>query len=699
MNNFNSFEGYNELDFSGKSKKKNVILIGGKNGAGKTSLFNAIKIALYGPLTFGYIGINPHYISKVKDYINSRAFQTAEVTSMVQLSITMIIDREIKDYIITREWDYTNKKFEERFSITEGRKLLSEDEVAYFQNYLLSRVPPDLFEFFFFDGEEVGTIFSTPAYSKYIKNAIFKLNGLDTFENIRKLSAGYAGDDTQDTDISSEFANTKKELDDLECRKKELADTISDKNRMLDEIQVALVELETEYKKSGGLTNKEKKALAAEFSKNEQVKADAVSTIKSFVEGLMPFYIVNGFISDIEKQIEIEERIEIANIVKENIVKERVIPELDSRVSEKNLETVIAAIHKLFSVNDAENVELLYNLSKDESRQVNAIISNVKAIDKEKIISAIESRKSASARNTEINSILKSSLSDDESSEYLNRENELLRNRDVIQNDLNSLLDEQRECETEYNEVKIRHDSLKKTIEQSVQTQNIYKLSSAMTVLMESLLESKTRSIRSGMETEIVNKLKCIFRKNNLITHVEIDPDFSFNLYQDAVFSADELVHLYENVGDSDFRAIVGRDGLQRLFTACKTNEVPSLIAKLRKTDKSFELYKQIELDKLSKGERQVFILSFYWSVIELSEQEIPFIIDTPYARIDAEHRKGISKYFFPNISDQVIILSTDEEISEEYYEIIKPYVNKEYLLVNDKSQNRTTIMKGYFFG
>ena len=84
--------------------------------------------------------------------------------------------------------------------------------------------------------------------------------------------------------------------------------------------------------------------------------------------------------------------------------------------------------------------------------------------------------------------------------------------------------------------------------------------------------------------------------------------------------------------------------------------------------------------------------------MIQISGKHIPFVIDTPYARIDANHREEISSKFFPNISSQVIILSTDEEITKDYYNIIKPYIAKEYLLQNDQSENKTTVTRGYFF-
>ena len=61
--NFNSYEGLNEFDFTSKDRNKNIILIGGKNGAGKTSLFTAIKIAFTS--TSLYIQLYPFFFYSI----------------------------------------------------------------------------------------------------------------------------------------------------------------------------------------------------------------------------------------------------------------------------------------------------------------------------------------------------------------------------------------------------------------------------------------------------------------------------------------------------------------------------------------------------------------------------------------------------------------------------------------------------------
>ena len=160
------------------------------------------------------------------------------------------------------------------------------------------------------------------------------------------------------------------------------------------------------------------------------------------------------------------------------------------------------------------------------------------------------------------------------------------------------------------------------------------------------------------------------------------------------------MLTLYKNLGNAEFTNLIGTKGESKLIKLLDIGSINDLknATEVKIGQESLLLYKKIELGRLSKGERQIFILALYWAIIEISGQNIPFVIDTPYARIDANHRREISEKFFPNISDQVIILSTDEEINEEYYKIVKPYVSKEYMLINDENENRTTIKNNYFF-
>ena len=168
LNNFSSYEGVNTFDFS-VEKDKPIILIGGQNGAGKTSLFTAIKVALYGPLAFGYTGTNSYYIKKIKGFINNKAFQTQNLVSGVSIVIKTIKEREVVIYSIERTWTIVESNIEEEYNVYEGEKRLSESEKVLFESFILSIIPIDLFEFFLFDGEEIGNIFSSDNYNKFLK--------------------------------------------------------------------------------------------------------------------------------------------------------------------------------------------------------------------------------------------------------------------------------------------------------------------------------------------------------------------------------------------------------------------------------------------------------------------------------------------------------------------------------------------------
>ena len=701
--NFSSYEGNNEFDFEVTDKKKNIILIGGKNGAGKTSLFTAIKVALYGPLAYGYVGANPHYTSKIKDLINSKAFQQETVEAEVQITLELKIEREIKSYIITRKWNYTAQKLTEEYSVEKDGIKLDEQELSYFENYLQSIIPPDLFEFFLFDGEEVGNIFSTSAYNTYVKNAVFTLCGMDVFEIIRKYTHGYVSknDSNEDNNAFEEYECAKKEIESMESEKEHLEMDVSELTKDLEDVEVQVTELETSFKNAGGISRKEKKQLEDEYSQAEKNKTETLTNIKMFVEGLMPFYILKDFADPIMTQLDLEEKGEIFYYIQSKLKRSTIEELLKDDVSDEKIDRLMEHLLDTFKPKGLrDDMEMMFDLSKEDIGRVNGIVSALDDFDAKTMIDTIKRRKEAADRTTEINRILKNSMSEEDVNAFAQKENEILKKKDDL---TRQLFEAQHMLEDIGRELQIKEqirDKAMQTLKSNAQNKHVYELSAGISTMMEQFLKEKTLSIRNQLEKAIVKKLKTIYRKNNLITHIEIGKNFDFNLYQDETYSNKELLTLYRNLGNSEFTNLIGAKGEKKLIKLLKLSSLNELknISEADIGNEQIHLYKKIELGRLSKGERQIFILALYWAIIEISGQNIPFVIDTPYARIDANHRREISEKFFPNISEQVIILSTDEEINEEYYKIVKPYVSKEYLLINDENENRTSIENHYFF-
>ena len=701
--NFSSYEGTNEFDFEITDKEKNIVLIGGKNGAGKTSLFTAIKVALYGPLAYGYVGVNNHYISKIKDLINSKAFQQDVVESEVQITLQLKIEREIRNFVITRKWDYTNQRLTEEYTVDRDGKLLNDQELSYFENYLRSIVPPDLFEFFLFDGEEVCNIFSTSAYNTYVRNAVFTMCGIDVFEIIRKFTRGYISkNNSSDDDTAYDVYETaRQQVELLEEEKEQLEVVLDNLSVELEDIDVQLTELATAFKNAGGISQKEKKKLEEEFNQAEKVKTEALTNIKLFVEGLMPFYILRDFTEPIMSQLDFEEKGEIFYYVQSKLKRNTISELLKGDVPEEKVNLLMEQLLSIFRPKGfKEDMEMMFDLSKEDIGRVNGIVSALEDFDTSAMIEIINKRRAASERTAEINQILKNSMSEEDVNSFARKENEILKKKDELNSQLYETQHRLEELSRELQIQEQTRDRAMQSLKENAQNKHVYELSSGISAMMERFLEEKTVSIRKSLEKAIVKKLKAIYRKNNLITHIEIGKNFDFNLYQDEEYSARELLTLYKNLGNAEFTNLIGTKGESKLIKLLDIGSINDLknVTEAKIGQKPLLLYKKIELDRLSKGERQIFILALYWAIIEISGQNIPFIIDTPYARIDANHRREISEKFFPNISDQVIILSTDEEINEEYYKIVKPYVSKEYLLINDENENRTTIKNNYFF-
>ena len=78
--------------------------------------------------------------------------------------------------------------------------------------------------------------------------------------------------------------------------------------------------------------------------------------------------------------------------------------------------------------------------------------------------------------------------------------------------------------------------------------------------------------------------------------------------------------------------------------------------------------------------------------------KDLPFIIDTPLGRLDSNHRSKLVNNFFPVIGEQVIILSTDTEVDEQFYNDLNPFVKTAYEIKYKDGDNSSTVTEGYFW-
>ena len=185
LKNFKSFEDEVYFDFE-TNGSKNIVLIGGENGAGKSSLFEAMKLCIYGPLTYGYQGFVSNYIAKIKSYMNYNVFKNENVYAFIEMEIYLNMNGDENLYRLKREWTYESQKLNESFTIWCDDENLQGEELDYFNSYLKNNVPPDIFDLFFFDGEQLSEFFIGRNSDLRLKETLLTLCNYDNFDILRK---------------------------------------------------------------------------------------------------------------------------------------------------------------------------------------------------------------------------------------------------------------------------------------------------------------------------------------------------------------------------------------------------------------------------------------------------------------------------------------------------------------------------------
>lgn len=88
----------------------------------------------------------------------------------------------------------------------------------------------------------------------------------------------------------------------------------------------------------------------------------------------------------------------------------------------------------------------------------------------------------------------------------------------------------------------------------------------------------------------------------------------------------------------------------------------------------------EVDFDK-SAGENQLFVTALLAGLAEVSGVNAPLVVDTPLGRLDVQHRQNILDFWLSDKNRQVILLSQDAEIGEDLFRRMQPALAKTYLL------------------
>lgn len=709
LKNFKAYEDETTFSFTPKDDK-NIILIGGENGAGKSTLFEAIRLCIYGPVAYGYVGINSNYINLIRGFINNNAFTNESLECFVGLNISFKESTKIKTYYLKRSWFFKHQKIHENFDVYLNNKKLNNEDKLYFDKYLKSILPPSLLDFFFFDGEELSDFFTGKNANTNLRESILELFNYDTFE---VLKTQLVLQQKSNAKSNSRFKEIESNFDLLSSTVKELKITIEDikekihlEEEELDNLHIQRDNLEEEFKNSGGLLKGQKAQLNSTIATFENERTNLNLKIKDFCNDTFPFLLVTDLLSEIKDQIEKEELLNSYNTISKklsgDLIKNTLINHISTYSENVNFEEIaVDLLNNMFNISKLGDVENILKLSSDQKTLINHTINNIINNEEKLKTSAIDMFNDIHKKSSKIKKLkerLSSSISDDIVNSYLdnlhsiNEEiNKLLKDIAVDRISLESKHEELQNKEYHLTRAKNEYTTL-------LQNSNVSEISTQLIEYLEELLSNLTKDKIKLIENEFINAFSTIIRKDNYINRIVIDDNFDTTLYINKEYTSTDILNAINNLGIDGLSKKYGDKFLENLLQHYNIDNIDEIKSKLIDDIIGYiNLSTKINISDFSNGEKQIYILCLIWAIIKSSGVEIPFIIDTPYARIDETHRNSLTTTYLPNISKQVIILSTNKEIDHELYNVIKPYVSDEYLLLYNTELRKTEVKNRYF--
>lgn len=655
IENYKSFQFATEIVFPIGGDGRSIFLIGGMNGAGKTSIMEAVTYCLYG--------------GKADDiYRNINRREKAKGNADVAFEIVIEMD-DSSELVVKRSWtagavsEPKPRDLTERLVVVRDGRRVSVQNQEIWQDFIRAAIPPGITQFFFFDGEKIQQIAADDHSEVRLKSSLEAALGIQYINRLASDIVYIKQDERKGfVEISDEDLEFKQS--ELKREKSKLARKHHEREGLrceLDGFKGQLDEARKRFEATFHAAPESREAMREQEKKRVSAAnrlAQVESEVRSLCEKVLPFSIAGKLFAGIRHQIEAERESASGEAIKENAAS------LAKRIVRVVEEPEPIYTERLSAERMAELERRIFRLLKEGDPHVDV----TKVLD----------------------------LSDRDAARVLNRM-ETLESSDVFL--LKPLLEEASSLKAQLRQLeggagqggaltpteRDLFDELQSVME-SCSTQ-IGRKAEQLRLVEEEILTLDKRI--GAIEVEIEK----LYEKHNVskekVDFIEECDAIASVLNQFIVRLRKNKVHLLQEKTFEMYRLLSSRSGLIKDITIDdKTYEV-------RITDRNGH---EIRKSSMAAGEKEVFAISLLWGLAQTSELKLPIIIDTPLSRLDSTHRDNIVNNYFPNAGEQVVILSTDTEIDTNYYRSLKPRLSGAACLEFDQRQELTTFRQGYFW-
>lgn len=691
LNNIGSFAGEHSFLFQTDNPQKQIVLIGGRNGAGKTTLFESIRLCLYGYKLYGYRQNSQTYTNKIKRLINDKVKSASPATAGITMQILIEDGYANSVFEISREWILNGNALKESLCVYKDGDLLTTEQMQDFDNYLMQIIPPALFNFHFFDGEKVSNFVFDRANGQAFRKAFLQICGLDTFDLIEEQlqhNTRTTKGDSQNL-IQEEYAAARMKLTEAKESHTVALQKSQETQAEIDALQDQITILDADMKKYGGVEGDDWKLYEKEIQEEEAKRDELRHILKAAANDVIPFIILKDQLQALKHQLTVEGKLKRNRFFKEKFsdphLKEKLQQELkvggDSSQIKLSDEFMLALYKTLREDISEHEVEFL-QVSENDSMELFAKIHHYQNYDIQSLIDAEKSLEESLARTKELRAQMDSKEVVD-SNHYLAKKNELLLHLDTARQQSFAEKDALSQAEIVLQTTEKAYQKAYEKYRAMLKEKSVSDMAVRALLAFSELKQNLYAKYISQVEEAFSRNFHNLISKTDLIDGIYIDSAFEVVAYK---MQEVDIAHVFKEVQEYGEEYVFTNIG-ERAYKIIKDSS---------SSDGKITVPIKVE-QHFSAGEQQIFVMSLYQSLAEIRTSELPFVIDTPLARIDSEHRRNILDHFFSRLPGQVIILSTDEEINNEGMAFLSSKISDVYL-IEHQEDGTTSVSKGAYF-